>query len=134
MLVPVVTLLQIRDLLAVEPPEEVVLPMRMHPLRQVVVQRLLEEEVVDIRILWMIMILRVVGDLMVVVVGLRGLDIMCHLLLLLVVVVGRNDLHMIIPNTYFPAIIIATHHLLTLEIHPQSATVLPSSQEANEIG
>jgi len=108
--------------------------MRMHPLRQVVVQRLREEEVVDIRILWMIMILRVVGDLMVVVVGLRGLDIMCLLLLLLVVVVGRNDLHMIIPNTYFPAIIIATHHLLTLEIHPQSATVLPSSQEANEIG
>jgi len=134
MLVVVVTLLQIRDLLVVEPPPEVVLRMRMHPLRQVVVQRLLEEEeVVDIRILWMIM-MRVVGDLMVVVVGLRGLDIMCHLLLLLVVVVGRNDLHMIIPNTYFPAIIIATHHLLTLEIHPQSATVLPSSQEANEIG
>jgi len=95
------------------------------------VQRRLEE--VDILILWTIM--TQAGDLMVVVVvGLRGLDIMCLLLLLLVVVVGRNDLHMIIPNTYFPAIIIATHHLLTLEIHPQSATVLPSSQEANEIG
>jgi len=118
---------QIRDLRGVERPEEV--GMRMHQRLQV--QRRLEE--VDILILWMIM--TQAGDLMVVVVvGLRGLDIMFHLLLPSVAVVGRKDLHMIIPNTCFPAIIIATHHLLTLEILPQSATVLPSSQEANEIG